>query len=181
MKQTDIDNTEIIPSTGHEEEEDVQIEQPGEDVAGGHTDPEAEPSADEADDNNTADSMPSLKQVIRETATEDEHPDSRQFTLRQILGGDILNTRQVRSQVKLILLITVFLIIYVSNRYSCQKALIQVARLEQQLQSVQKKTLSMSSELTEMTRETNVLSILKANNDTTLKAIEQPPYQIKVE
>ena len=123
----------------------------------------------------------SLKDIIRGAATEEELPNANQFTLRKILGGDILNSRQVKSQVWLILLITLFLVIYVGNRYSCQKAQIQIAKLEQQLQDIQKKALSMSSELTELSRETNVLKILKANNDTTLKALEQPPYCVKVE
>ena len=70
----------------------------------------------------------SLKEVIREQAIEDESPLASNFTLRKILGGDILSTRAIRRQVPLFLLITVFLVIYVSNRYSCQKYLIEIVR-----------------------------------------------------
>ena len=140
-----------------------------------------ENEAEDTPDKSVAnDDAPSLQEVIRENATEEDQPNTSQLTLRKILGGDILNTKQVKSQVWLILLITVFIVIYVGNRYSCQKAQIEIAKLEQQLQDIQKKALSMSSELTELSRETNVLKQLKANNDTTLKALEQPPYYIKV-
>lgn len=135
-------------------------------------------TADTTGDGDTSER--SLKEVIREVAVEEDHPNASQFTLRKILGGDILNARQVKAQVKLILLITFFLLIYISNRYSCQNAQIQIAKLEQQLQDIQKKSLSMSSELTELSRETNVLQQLKANNDTTLKSLEKPPYYISV-
>ncbi len=123
----------------------------------------------------------SLKEMIRKTAVEEEHPNSSQFTLRKILGGDILNAKQVKAQVGVILLITVFMLVYISNRYRCQSAQIEIAQLEQELQDIQKKSLSMSSELTELTRETNVLQKLKENKDTTLKALEQPPFYIEVE
>ena len=56
-----------------------------------------------------------LKEVIEETATEDEAPQSRMFSLRKILGGDILSAAIIRRQVWLILLIVFFMIIYVSH------------------------------------------------------------------
>ena len=38
---------------------------------------------------------PTLKEIIREQATEDELPLSKNFTLRKILGGDILTTSTI--------------------------------------------------------------------------------------
>ena len=119
---------------------------------------------------------PTLKEVIEETAREDEQPLSSQFTLRKILGGDILNNRSIRRQIWLILLT----IIYVANRYSCQKDLIEIDRLNNVFQKAKYKALSKSSELTEMSRESNVLEALKANNDSSLKQASQPPYFIEI-
>ena len=42
---------------------------------------------------------PSLKEVIKEKAREDEQPFSSTFSLRTILGGDILNTQAIREQI----------------------------------------------------------------------------------
>ena len=122
----------------------------------------------------------SLRDAIKETATEDEAPQSKNFTLRKILGGDILSTQTIRSQIWVILLITAFLIVYISNRYSCQQDLIQIDKLQKELQDAKYKALASSSQLTEKCRESHVLDMLKANNDSLLKIANQPPYIIKV-
>jgi len=129
----------------------------------------------------TEDEELSLKEVIAERATEDEAPHSRNFTLRKILGGDILNAKVIRQQLWLIVLIVFFMIIYVSNRYSCQKDLIEIDKLQKELQEAKYKALSSSSQLTEQCRESHVLDLLKQNNDSTLKIANQPPYIIDVD
>ena len=88
---------------------------------------------------------PSLKEVIKEKAREDEQPFSSTFSLRTILGGDILNTQAIRKQIWLFLLITVFAVFYISNRYSCQKQQIEIDRLTKELKTSKYKTLSLSS------------------------------------
>lgn len=121
-----------------------------------------------------------LKEVIEETATEDEAPQSRMFSLRKILGGDILSAAIIRRQVWLILLIVFFMIIYVSNRYNCQQDIIEIDKLHQQLTDAKYKALSSESELTELSRESNVLEMLKDNKDSVLKIASQPPYFIEI-
>ena len=121
-----------------------------------------------------------LKEVIEETATEDEAPQSRMFSLRKTLGGDILSAAIIRRQVWLILLIVFFMIIYVSNRYSCQQDIIEIDKLHQQLTDAKYKALSSESELTELSRESNVLEMLKDNKDSVLKIASQPPYFIEI-
>ena len=136
-------------------------------------------SESKKDDNESQ--LEELKKVIEDNAREDERPSSRNLTFSKILGGDILTTKAVRSQVWLILLIAFFTMVYVSNRYNCQKKLIEIDKLENELQNAKYKALSISSELTELSRESNVLEKLKANNDTTLKISSQPPYIVNTE
>ena len=121
-----------------------------------------------------------LQNAIREQAREDEQEQSRNFTLRKILGGDFLTARMIRQQIGLILLIVFFTIIYISTRYSCDKNLIEIDRLNKELQDAKFKALSSSSELTERCRESNVLQMLKNNKDSTLKIPSQPPYIINI-
>jgi hypothetical protein len=49
--------------------------------------------------------IPSLKEVIKTQAIEGEEPLSSNFTLRKILGGDILTTQTIRRQIGVFLLI----------------------------------------------------------------------------
>ncbi len=121
-----------------------------------------------------------LQHAIREQAREDEQEQSRNFTLRKILGGDFLTARMIRQQIGLILLIVFFVIIYISNRYSCDKDLIEIDRLNQELLDAKFRALSSSSELTERCRESNVLQMLKNNKDSILKIPSQPPYIINI-
>ena len=136
---------------------------------------------DDNDDKEKSDDEPlSLSEVIKEQATEEESPFARQFSLRKILGGDMLNTTFVRRQVWLLLLIAFFLIIYIANRYSCQQDIIEIDQLETQLKDAKYKALSSNSQLTEKCRESNVLEMLKNQKDSALKMPSQPPYLIEV-
>lgn len=123
---------------------------------------------------------PSLQEAIKEQAREDEAAQSSTFTLRRILGGDFLTTQMLRRQIGVILLCVVFIIIYISNRYSCQKKMLEIDKLNIELQDAKYKSLSSASELTERCRESNVLDMLKTNKDSLLKIPAQPPYIIEV-
>lgn len=129
---------------------------------------------------NHDDEPPTLREVIREQATEYDAPLTSNLTLRKILGGDILDTRAVRRQIWLFLLIVFFIIVYIANRYSCQQDLIQIEALQKELQDSKFKALSSTSEITEKSRQSNVLEMMKDNKDSTLHIADQPPYIINV-
>ena len=122
----------------------------------------------------------SLKEAIAKQAIEEDMPQSSNLTLKKILGGDILNAQIIRRQIWLIILVAVFVIIYISNRYSIQKDLIELDKLQKELQDTKYKALSTSSQITEKSRESNVLEMLKSNKDSTLHIATQPPYIINV-
>lgn len=126
------------------------------------------------------DEGPSLKEVIKQNAIEEESPLSKNFTLNKILGGDILTSSTIRRQIWVFLLIAFFTLIYISNRYSCQQDLIEIDKLQERLQDAKFKALSSSSQMTERSRESNVLELLRNNSDSTLKTPNQPPYIITV-
>ena len=124
--------------------------------------------------------QPSLQEAIKEQAREDEAAQSTTFTLRKILGGDFLTAEMLRRQIGVILLIVVFVIIYISNRYSCQQKMLEIDKLNVELQDAKYRSLSSASELTERCRESNVLEMLRNNRDSILKIPTLPPYIIEV-
>ena len=134
----------------------------------------------ESKDDREAEDLRAFKKVIKAQAHEGDRLAPQSLTLKKILGGDILNTNFIRNQIGVLLLITFFLIIFVANRYSVQQDLIKIDKLHQELQDVKYKALSSSSELTEKSRESNVLDQLKNNKDSVLKIPNQPPYIIVV-
>ena len=86
--------------------------------------------------------QPSLEEAFKEQAREDEAAQSATFTLRRILGGDFLTTQMLRRQIGVILLCVFFIIIYISNRYSCQKKMLEIDKLNIELQDAKYKSLS---------------------------------------
>lgn len=123
---------------------------------------------------------PTLKEYIEETSKNDEQAQEGELSLRKVLGGDILYTRTIRQQIWVFVLILIFCVIHIANRYSCQNDQVEIARLTKNLQNSQYKALAISSELTEHCRESHVLEMLRANNDSTLHSADQPPYIIIV-
>lgn len=157
----------------------------------GETAAAAEPAADKptaqtktatapetADDD--VDSAPSLRTIIRQQAIEDELPLTKNVTLGKILGGEMLNTQFLRQQIWVIVLITLFIIVYISNRYKCQQNLIKIDNLQSELEDAKYRALSSSSDLTQQTRESKVLERLHNDKDSTLHIPTQPPYIINV-
>jgi len=117
---------------------------------------------------------------IKESASEEDPKPSQHVTLRSILGGDLLSTEVVRSQIWLFCMIVAFTIIYVAFRYQCQQDLLTIDKMEGKLKDAKFKALSSSSTLTEKCRESHVLDILKQNKDSLLHQADQPPYIIEV-
>lgn len=131
-----------------------------------------------ADDD--VDSAPSLRTIIRQQAIEDELPLTKNVTLGKILGGEMLNTQFLRQQIWVIVLITLFFIVYISNRYKCQQNLIKIDNLQSELEDAKYRALSSSSDLTQQTRESKVLERLHNDKDSTLHIPTQPPYIITI-
>ena len=124
--------------------------------------------------------LPTLKEIIENRAIEGERPMSKNFTLQTVLGGDILTAAILRRQIWLIVLITFFVFLYIANRYRYQQQMIEYDKLKKELQDAKYKALSSSSELTEKSRESNVLEMLKSYNDSTIKIASEPPYIITI-
>lgn len=134
-------------------------------------------SPETADDEEGA---PSLRTIIRQQAIEDELPLTKNVTLGKILGGEMLNTQFLRQQIWVIVLITLFIIVYISNRYKCQQNLIKIDNLQSELEDAKYRALSSSSDLTQQTRESKVLERLHNDKDSTLHIPTQPPYIITI-
>lgn len=133
-----------------------------------------------SEEQHTSQELKKTLEKIKETASEEDPRPSQQLNLRTILGGDLLTTQIVRSQIWLFILIVGFTIVYVAFRYQCQQDMLTIDRLEGQLKDAKFKALSSSSTLTEKCRESHVLDILKQNKDSLLHQADQPPYIIEI-
>lgn len=102
----------------------------------------------------------------------------KKMSLKNILGGDILANDFFRRQTRLLILIMIFTIIYISNRYSCQQEMIEIDRLKKELIDIKYDALTRSSELTEKTRQSRIEEYI-SEKESDLKTSTHPPYLIK--
>lgn len=132
------------------------------------------------DDDNETGPLKSFADMVKERATEGDSKPNAATNLRSIINGDMLNAKVVRNQIGVFLLITLFVFIYISNRYACQRNLVKINKLTKELTDAKFRALSSTSELTEKSRESRVLDMLRACQDSTLHIASQPPYIITV-
>lgn len=131
--------------------------------------PEAQQSAREAKEQREA------IEAIKKFTDED---DMGELSLRAILGGDILQSRFFLKQVLFIIFCVVLMLCYTGNRYSSQQDAIVIDSLRTQLQQVKYNVMTQSSELMNMSRQSNVERRLKASKDSMLEIPITPPYLI---
>lgn len=153
---------EELASASVEENIDKDLSENAEEVAESH-DPTAK----------------TLEDIMEEEAHESETQPPSSFSLSRTLGGAIL-AHVIQSQIKLVLLITFFLIIYITCRYQCQQKMVEIDRMEQQLTAIRYKATVVTSFLTEKSRESNIMDMLEQKGDSTLQIPKDPPYKINV-
>ena len=120
-----------------------------------------------------------LEEIMEEEAHESETQPPSNFSLSRTLGGAIL-AHVIQSQIKLVLLITLFLIIYITCRYQCQQKMVEIDRMEQDLTAIRYKATVVTSFLTEKSRESNIMDMLEQKGDSTLQIPKDPPYKINI-
>lgn len=108
----------------------------------------------------------------------DEDDDFGDFSFKSIIGGDILQSRFFMRQILWFLLVAVLAVVYTGNRYSSEHDVIVIDSLKEQLQTVKYNVLTQSSELMNLSRQSNVERMLKHSKDSMLQNPVTPPYVI---
>lgn len=108
----------------------------------------------------------------------EEGKKKKRTSLKSILGGDILATDFLRRQTKLLVLIMVFVIFYIHNRYASQQQQIEIDRLKKELIDIKYDALTRSSELMEKSRQSRIEEYI-SNKESDLQTSTNPPYLIK--
>lgn len=132
---------------------------------------------------NVQESQPeqSFREALHEQIhEEDVTPRGQKMSILKILGGDFFAAQILRRNILLMILIGVFIIVYISNRYRCEKNMLEIDKLKRELQDSKYKALSTSSRLTEQSRQSNVLDMLKNNRDSVLRIADRPPFIVNV-
>lgn len=108
--------------------------------------------------------------------------DDEAFSLSwgAVMSGELLGGAWMRHQVKFIALILVLTVLYVTNRYSAEQELIEIADSRRELQDIKYRSLTCGSELTMRTRQSMIEEALNEAGDSTLKSAKEPPFVISI-
>ena len=107
--------------------------------------------------------------------------DDMDFSVKSILGGDFLMSKFMMKQVVFVMFCVLLMIIYTGNRYDSQQDTILIDSLRSHLQDVKYNVLTQSSELMNLTRQSNVEKMLRVTGDSLLHNSITPPYLIKAD
>ncbi len=114
----------------------------------------------------------------------DESQERRELkkagTLKGLLAGSLLTKEKVVRQLPFILFLTGLAFIYIGNRYHAEKLVRENSRLQDEVRELRARALSTSAELMHLSKQSEVLHLLKEKN-MGLRESVTPPRKIVVE
>lgn len=121
--------------------------------------------------------MPVVKKFIEKIRQSEDFSDLRSSSVRDILNGNILTKKFIRKQYLLIILMVVLSIVYIDNRYSSEKQITDITELKRKIQDAKYESLTISAELMEISRQSNILLLLQSKG-IQLRPGDTPPIVI---
>ena len=149
--------------------EDEELVVP-DDAAETQTDEDAATTAEEQE----------LDEVVERYVSDEDEDDLGEISFKTVLGGDLLQSPFFRRQVMFIIFIAGLLLFYTGNRYSSQQDIITIDSLKVRLQQERYNVLTQSSELLNLSRQSNIEQQLRLFGDSALANPTTPPYEIEV-
>lgn len=95
-----------------------------------------------------------------------------------VLSGTILTEDFFLKNTRFMLVVFVIIVFYISNRYSCISKLSEIESLKRELKDAKYESLTISSELTGISRQTQVKSLIEKNG-LGLAAPTDPSYKVE--
>ena len=102
-----------------------------------------------------------FKNIIDVIRNSEDFSEMKSNSVKDIINGNILTTKLLKKQYWLIGMIAVLAFFYIDNRYSCETQMAKAIELRKQIQDVKYESLTISAELMELSRRTNVTKMIK--------------------
>ena len=119
-----------------------------------------------------------FKKITTKIKGSEDFSDIKSSSLRDVLNGNILTKRFFQKQCGLLIMIAVLAFVYVDNRYYCETQLKQANQLRKELKEIKYESLTISAELMQISRRSNVLKMI---NEKGIKLVEATEPPIKIE
>jgi len=88
----------------------------------------------------------------------------KSFSLRDLLDGNVLTRKAVMKQSRFILLLVLIAFLSIANRNHAEKTVIQLNQLQRDVKEMRARSISTSSELVRISRQSEVMQLVNRNN-----------------
>lgn len=103
----------------------------------------------------------------------------KRFKLKDLLGGTVLSKEIVIRQIPYVLFLFGMILLYIANQYRGDKVMKQIVDLEKRLKDLRTESVSVSFELMEKSKQSEVLRMVREQGLPLQEAID-PPITILV-
>jgi len=100
--------------------------------------------------------------------------------IMHVLSGTILTEDFFVKNTRFILAVFIIMVLYISNRYSCISKMAEIESLKRELKDAKYESLTISAELTGISRQTQVKELIRKNN-LDLEIPTEPSYLVTKE
>lgn len=90
-----------------------------------------------------------------------------------VLSGTILTEDFFMKNTRFMFVVFIIMVLYISNRYSCIAKMDEIESLRRELKDVKYESLTISSELTGMSRQTQVQALIKQRGLSLISPTDQ--------
>jgi hypothetical protein len=104
----------------------------------------------------------------------EDFSDIKSSTIRDILNGNILTKKFFQKQYGLMIMIAVLTFLYVDNRFYCETRLAKEIDLKKKIQDVKYESLTISAELMEISRQSNVMNKVNESGINLIQSTTPP-------
>jgi hypothetical protein len=104
-----------------------------------------------------------FKKITDAIRGSEDFSDIKSSTIRDFLNGNILTNKFLQKQYVLLIMIAGLTFLYVDNRFYCETQLAKEIDLKKKLQDVKYESLTISAELMEISRQSNVMNKVNEN------------------
>ena len=109
-----------------------------------------------------------------------EIKESSKFSIKDLLGGNVLSKEVVTRQIPFLLFITTAILLYIFNQYRGENIMRQIMTLEKRVREMRSEAVSTAFDLQEISKQSEV-SLMVTEKGLLLKEANTPPYKIVME
>ena len=104
--------------------------------------------------------------------------DKIQKSFVHVFGGSVLTGSLFLRNIRFIVLVVVIIFIFISHRYTVLRQMSEIEKLQRELKDAKYESLTISSDLTEVSRQSEIEKMLEKEG-VALEVSKEPVYRIK--